>query len=121
MKNFFDLPEQARCPEGPELFETLLTGPDGLRVERIVSWGQVTPPGEWYDQDGDEWVMVVAGEARLTYEDGPEVRLSQGDQLFLPARRKHRVTYTSRPCIWLAVHGRNLKTPGPIWGAAVRT
>lgn len=109
MKNFFDLPDQIRLSEGPELFETLLTGPEGLRVERIVSWGQATPPGQWYDQEGDEWVMVVEGEARLAYGDGPEVRLTRGGQLFLPARRKHRVTFTSRPCLWLAIHGHGLK------------
>jgi len=109
MNNFFKLPDQISLAAGPELFETLLSGPEGLRVERIVSWGQITPPGAWYDQEADEWVLVTLGEARLAYECGPEVRLTRGDQLFLPARRKHRVTFTSRPCIWLAIHGRNLQ------------
>lgn len=111
MRNFFDLPDQTRLAEGPELFETILTGPEGLRLERIISWGHATPAGDWYDQDGDEWVMVLEGEAGLAYEGGPEFKLGTGDQLFLPAHRKHRVTYTSRPCIWLALHGQRLKGP----------
>jgi len=108
MKNFFDLSDQSCSAEGPELFETILSGPDGLRVERIVSWGQVTPPGQWYDQPDDEWVMVLEGEARLAWDDGREVTLTKGDQLFLPAHKRHRVTHTSRPCLWLAVRGQQL-------------
>ena len=56
--------------EEPELFDTLATGAGSIRVERIVSNGQVTPEGEWYDQDLDEWVVVLEGEARLHYMDG---------------------------------------------------
>lgn len=112
MNNFFDLPVQALPAGSPELFETILSGPNGLKVERIISWGQVTPPGEWYDQPDDEWVVVLEGEARLAWDDGREITLTRGGQLFLPAGRKHRVTYTSSPCLWLAVHGRNLKKLG---------
>ena len=43
--------------EEPELFDTLATGAGSIRVERIVSNGQVTPEGEWYDQDLDEWCL----------------------------------------------------------------
>ena len=96
--------------EEPELFDTLATGAGSIRVERIVSNGQVTPEGEWYDQDLDEWVVVLEGEARLHYMDGEEVGLKKGDSLFLPKRRKHRVVYTSSPCIWLAIHA-DLLTP----------
>ena len=53
--------------EEPELFDTLAAGAGSIRVERIVSNGQVTPEGEWYDQDLDEWVVVLEGEARLHY------------------------------------------------------
>ena len=81
--------------EEPELFDTLAAGAGSIRVERIVSNGQVTPEGEWYDQDLDEWVVVLEGEARLHYMDGEEVGLKKGDSLFLPKRRKHRVVYTS--------------------------
>ena len=104
--------------EEPELFDTLATGAGSIRVERIVSNGQVTPEGEWYDQDLDEWVVVLEGEARLHYMDGEEVGLKKGDSLFLPKRRKHRVVYTSSPCIWLAIHA-NLLAPQSIIADAI--
>jgi len=87
---------------GKESFETLLEHP-GVRVERIVSHGQVTPEGEWYDQPEDEWVMLVTGEAALEYGDGTTCRLKAGDYLYIPAGRLHRVTYTSSPAVWLAL------------------
>ena len=90
-----------------EHFETLLNRP-GWRIERIVSHGQTTPPGEWYDQDWDEWVLVVRGGARLQLVDegDPEIALQPGQWLFLPARCRHRVTWTApdEPTIWLALH-----------------
>lgn len=91
---------------GAEVFEDLLRG-DGLRVERIVSTGQCTPPGQWYDQAWDEWVLLLAGGARLQLEGeaGPR-ELRPGDHLFLPAHRRHRVEWTDpeRPTVWLAIH-----------------
>lgn len=104
-------PAALPSPEGPELFQTLAVGSGPLRIERIVSNGQVTPEGEWYDQDWDEWVVVLEGEARLGYGDGREVTLGRGESLFLPRRLKHRVTYTSSPCLWLAVHAGSLCPP----------
>lgn len=65
------------------------------------------PPGEWYDQPWDEWILVIAGAAEilLDNEDTPR-SLRPGDYLFLPALVRHRVTWTDpkRPTIWLAVH-----------------
>ena len=72
-------PAALPSPEGPERFETLALGSGSVRVERIVSNGQVTPEGEWYDQDWDEWVVVLEGEARLGYEDGHETTLGRGE------------------------------------------
>lgn len=88
-----------------ELFEVLLTTPNIL-IERIVSTGQSTPDGQWYDQDRDEWVILLQGQAQLSYEDGRIVELLPGNYLHLPAHQKHRVEATSSnpPCIWLAVH-----------------
>jgi len=88
-----------------EIFETLLEQP-GIRLERIISQGQVTPPGEWYDQEQDEWVMVLSGEARLLIEGEHEQDMGPGDAVFLPAHRRHRVTWTdpAQPTIWLALH-----------------
>jgi cupin 2 domain-containing protein len=97
------LPSQ---PIGGEMTETLCERP-GLRIERIVSTGQATPAGEWYDQDSDEWVLVVKGHARLRLEGEAQDReLGEGDFVFIPARCRHRVAWTQRepPTVWLAIH-----------------
>lgn len=77
----------------------------GTRIERIVSRGHVSAPGFWYEQDEDEWVMVVAGSARLEIEGEGEVELRAGDWIDLPRRLRHRVSWTDpeRDTIWLAV------------------
>lgn len=78
----------------------------GVRIERIVSLGQVSTEGFWYDQSEDEWVLVASGFARLRLESEPQARsLAPGDWLFLPAGVRHRVeeTSTQPPCVWLAV------------------
>ena len=89
-----------------ERFDQLLTAAN-VRIERIVSTGQTTPPGEWLDQAWDEWVVVITGAAEilLEHEDAPR-SLGPGDYLFLPAHVRHRVTWTTpeRPTVWLAVH-----------------
>jgi cupin 2 domain-containing protein len=79
----------------------------GARIERIVSRGQASPPGFWYDQDLDEWVAVLAGSAGLRFEGQSDVReLRPGDHVLIPAHRRHRVEWTdpTGPTIWLAVH-----------------
>ncbi len=103
MTNIFDLPSSL---PNEELFESIVST-DNILIERIISTGQVTPPGEWYDQDKDEWVILLQGEAALSYADGSKIKLTAGDYLFIPAHQKHRVEYTSSepPCIWLAIHG----------------
>lgn len=103
MTNIFNLPPS--LPD-KELFESIITN-DNILIERIISTGQVTPTGEWYDQEKDEWVILLQGEAVLSYEDSSQIKLTSGDYLFIPAHQKHRVEYTSTspPCIWLAVHG----------------
>jgi cupin 2 domain-containing protein len=88
-----------------------------VRIERIVSTGQVTPEGEWYDQDGNEWVLVVAGSARLRIEGEERDReLAEGDWVLLPAHCRHRVTWTRAepPTVWLAVHFRSLTADVPV-------
>ena len=88
-----------------EIFETLLQRP-GVRIERIVSQGQATPQDSPYDQDHDEWVLLLAGAARLWREGSGERDLQPGDALLIPARQRHRVTWTQAdpPTVWLAVH-----------------
>ncbi len=103
MENLFNLP--VNLPN-TELFEPLIRN-DSILIERIVSTGQTTPAGEWYDQQQDEWVILLQGRAILGYVDGSTLTLQAGDHVFIPARQKHRVDYTSNDpvCIWLAVHG----------------
>ena len=93
-------------PQADELFDILLET-SGLRVERIVSTGQVSPEGEWYDQVWDEFVLLVSGAARLSIEGEMQDRvLEAGDWVLLPAHCRHRVTWTqeSPPTVWLAIH-----------------
>jgi cupin 2 domain-containing protein len=78
----------------------------GLRIERIVSTGQTTPEGQWYDQETDEWVLLVEGATRLHIEgERGDRELCEGDWILLPAHCRHRVTWTRAepPTVWLAV------------------
>ena len=79
---------------------------DTFRVERIVSRGHASPPGFWYDQETDEWVLLVKGSASLRFFDGREVALAPGDHLLIPRHMRHRVERTDAEgeTIWLAVH-----------------
>ncbi|MDJ0950605.1 MAG: cupin domain-containing protein [Alphaproteobacteria bacterium] len=89
-----------------ELFETLMERP-GFKLERIVSTGQASPPGFWYDQDRAEWVLVLQGRAGLRIAGEPAPRdLRPGDHVLIPAHVRHRVEYTDpdRPTVWLAFH-----------------
>jgi cupin 2 domain-containing protein len=100
---------QGFLPSSPlpdEVVEILLARPN-LRIERIVSTGQITPNGNWYDQEDAEWVLLVSGAARLRIEgEAKDRELAAGDWLLLPAHCRHRVTWTqgSPPTVWLAVH-----------------
>lgn len=101
----------SRLPSSPgadEQFLRLLEEP-GLVVERIVSTGQCSPPGFWYDQEEAEWVAVLSGRALLRFEDEPEARaLGPGDFIDIAPHRRHRVEWTDpqEPTIWLAIHRR---------------
>ena len=102
MKNLFDRP-----PDGAtgEIFEVLAAS-GGTRVERIVSRGDTSPEGFWYDQDDHEFVAVLKGAARIRFQEPDEVvALAPGDCLTIPAHRRHRVDWTTpdEPTIWLAV------------------
>ena len=78
-----------------------------VRVERIVSTGQASPPGFWYDQELAEWVVLLAGAAELQFEDETVPRrLGPGDWVNIAAHRRHRVNWTdpAQPSVWLAIH-----------------
>ncbi|MDP5238890.1 cupin domain-containing protein [Uliginosibacterium sp. 31-16] len=92
------LPEKSAT----EHFQTLLERP-GVRLERIVSDGQVSPPGFWFDQAEDEWVLLLTGAAALEYGDGTRVELGVGDALLIPAGYRHRVAFTAPRTVWLAL------------------
>jgi len=103
MDNLFDgIP--AEIPA--EILEVLLEAKN-FRLERIVSRGQATPPGEWYDQDSHEWVVLLAGGAGLRFEGESDPKeLHPGDFLLIPAHCRHRVEWTdpAQPTVWLALH-----------------
>jgi cupin 2 domain-containing protein len=89
-----------------ELFETLLET-EGFRLERIVSRGHATPPGDWHEQARDEWVILLRGRAALQFESVPDpVVLSVGDHILIPAQCRHRVKWTepNAATVWLALH-----------------
>ncbi len=96
-----------------ELFEPLLRR-EGLLVERIVSRGQSTPEGEWYNQGWDEWVLILCGNAEIQIEGDEEpAPLVPGDSMLLPAGCRHRVVSTASDCetVWLAIHYGKLPKP----------
>ena len=89
-----------------EISETLVQTAS-LKLERIVSTGQSTPPGQWYDQDRDEWVILLSGSAGLLLEEEYNVRvLRPGDHFLIPAHVRHRVEWTEAGAetVWLALH-----------------
>ncbi|NLP26166.1 MAG: cupin domain-containing protein [Clostridiales bacterium] len=98
--NLFDV---KNTPNHNELVE-LLAKSKNVRIERIISSGQISPKGFWYDQEENEFVALLQGEAIIAYEDR-NIKLKAGDTLIIPAHKKHRVDYTSDEplCIWLCV------------------
>lgn len=88
---------------GAEEFFLLLEG-KSFRLDRIVSHGQPTPEGAWYDQAGPEWVMLVRGTAEIGYRDGSRTALKAGSWLLIPAGVAHRVEQVSEDAVWLALH-----------------
>ncbi|MGD9738960.1 MAG: cupin domain-containing protein [Bauldia sp.] len=103
--NLFD-GRRAEPGTSPEEVTELLARP-GVRIERIVSTGQSSPDGFWYDQAADEWVVLLAGAARLQVEGEAAPRtLEPGDYLVIPAHCRHRVDWTDPAAVtvWLAVH-----------------
>ncbi|WP_420208306.1 cupin domain-containing protein [Candidatus Electronema sp. JC] len=88
-----------------EVFDVLLQNKH-IRIERIVSAGHTSPASGWYDQEENEWVIVLEGAGTILFEDGRKVTLNKGDFLHIPAHEKHKVAWTDpdRLTIWLAVH-----------------
>jgi cupin 2 domain-containing protein len=91
-----------------EIFENLLKT-ERLILKRIISSGQSTPTGEWYDQDEEEWVIVLSGSAGLLFEGKEDALIMHpGDYIHIPAHMRHRVEWTDakQKTIWLALYYR---------------
>ena len=104
-------------PAGAEEAFTALLARPGLHVSRIVSRGHASPEGFWYDQPHGEWVLLLAGAARLRFADEAADRvLKPGDCVDIAAHRRHRVQWTepTAPTVWLAIHYGNEPEPGAI-------
>jgi len=89
-----------------EIFDTLCST-DNVRIERIVSRGHASPEGFWYDQENNEFILIVQGSAGLRLENESDIMvLKTGDYLNIGAHVKHRVEWTdpAGETIWLAVH-----------------
>lgn len=99
--NIFDLP---KLPLLEEKTMALLEN-SKLRVERIVSTGQVS---NWYDQGESELVILLEGQAEIEFDNGGVKSLKKGDTLLIKPHEIHRVSYTSREpaCIWLCIFFR---------------
>jgi cupin 2 domain-containing protein len=96
---FADIPNGV----GQEQFLTLFEN-EAVKIERILSQSHKSPPGFWYDQPQDEWVIVLRGHAVLEFEGGELIEMKQGDHLAIARHVKHRVSQTGPETIWLAVH-----------------
>ena len=102
MNNIFDvIPKNLKA----EVFEQLVDS-NGVKIERIVSKGHKSPESGWYDQDQNEWVLVLRGKAILSFEDESTITLKEGDFINILAHKKHKVEWTDPgiETIWLTVH-----------------
>jgi cupin 2 domain-containing protein len=97
MENLYSI--ENVLPQG-EIFETILKYKN-IHVERIVSFEP--DPGILYDQEQDELVIILEGEAELELK-GKRIVLKKGESLFIESHSPHRVLYTQKGTIWLAVH-----------------
>ena len=105
----------AKLPQSlsEEVFQEIIHG-ETFRLERIISFGQATPAGQWYDQEQHEWVVLLSGAAGLRFEGEEGLRvLSPGDFMNIPAHTRHRVEWTDEKqnTVWLALHYSKSEMP----------
>ena len=100
VKNIFAVHDQAADGEH---FLTLFENSSG-KIERIVSRSHSSPIGFWYDQDEDEWVIVLRGTAALEFAGGEIFEMTEGDYVVIPRGVRHRVARTGENTVWLAAH-----------------
>ncbi|MFA5199269.1 MAG: cupin domain-containing protein [Candidatus Omnitrophota bacterium] len=93
-----------------EAFKTLVKNKN-LHIERIVSCGQKTPEGVWLKQAHDEWVIILKGAGKLSFQGKRGVvSLKEGDYIFIPSDTAHRVEWTHprKKTVWLAAHTKSV-------------
>ena len=105
LENIFDISRMSKIGEVcKEIFPE-----SAVRMEKIISSGQTSPEGFFYDQEDDELVWRLSGEAKITFKEGADpLSMKAGDGVLISAHELHRVDYTSEnpPCIWIAVFGK---------------
>ena len=102
LKNIFNnVPQKLNA----ELFEKILST-NNFKVERIVSEGHTSPENFWYDQESNEFVLLLFGSAKISYDNGKIFELHSGDYLIIDAHQKHRVDFTDpdQKTFWLTIH-----------------
>ena len=89
---------------GEEIYERLAKG-NNVKIERIISMGHKSPDTGWYDQEQNEWVLLLKDDASISFDNEVVVHLEEGDYLNIPAHKKHKVLSTSpvTETIWLAI------------------
>jgi cupin 2 domain-containing protein len=90
----------------PKELTEVLAESKSVRIERIVSTGHVSPEGFWFDQDENEWIVVLKGRAKLLFEgDDEPLEMKPGDFVNIAAHKRHRVEWTTdeETTVWLAV------------------
>ena len=101
--NYFNLLNiKSLPPSDSEIIDTIFDN-NSVKIERIVSSGQISPADFWYDQIQSEWVVILEGYGIIEYYDNSIIRLNKGDSLLIPAHVKHRVQETANPTIWLTI------------------
>ena len=88
-----------------EVFQIIVQSKN-VKIERIISKGHTSPESGWYDQERNEWVIVLKGEAIISFENGKEINLKVGSHINIQAHKKHKVRWTNpkTETIWLAIH-----------------
>lgn len=92
--------------ELPEELVEVLASSENIRIERIVSYGQSSDKDFWYDQEQNEFVLLLKGQAELEFTQPNKIfKLAEGDSLVIPAHQQHRVNWTApkTKTIWLVV------------------
>ena len=95
--NIFDVKKFDKTKEIVEI----LKENENVKIEKIISTGQTT---DWMEQEEEEFVMLIQGEAIIEYENKMQ-ELRAGDTVIIKKNEKHRVAYTSKNpcCIWICI------------------